>query len=135
MLSIDKAFKHQLVRLGMVPKALKRRTIMNINDRRIATLLGEERLELISQFGWKIAYLNLAYQRLGVGEDRRTDTEILDVYERMAKYGRLNHNGQRVDCLTLADFPEIEGFIIVDDTMITSPMKWPEVPFVYQYYM
>ena len=102
---------------------------------RIATVLGQERLDLVRQFDWQLDYLELAYTRLGVGETRISDEEILKVYDKMPKIHSINYEGQVRTCLTLEDFPEIEGFIIVDDSMIERPMKWPEVPFVYQYFM
>ena len=102
---------------------------------RIATVLGQERLDFVRQFDWHLDYLELAYTRLGVGETRISDEEILKVYDNMPKYGSINYQGQVKTCLSLKDFPEIKGFIIVDESMIERPMKWPEVPFVYQYFM
>ena len=43
---------------------------------RIATVLGQERLDLVRQFDWQLDYLELAYTRLGVGETRISDEEI-----------------------------------------------------------
>ena len=125
------------MRLGIPPKALKRGTIImkEISFDRIATVLGQERLDLVRQFEWQLDYLELAYTRLGVGETRISDEEILKVYDKMPKIASFNYEGQVRTCLTLEDFPEIEGFIIVDDSMIEHPMKWPEVPFVYQYFL
>ena len=102
---------------------------------RIANVLGQERLDVVGEFEWQLGYLELAYTRLGVGETRISDEEILNVYDKMPKIGSINYKGQLKTCLTLEDFPQIEGFFIVDNSMIECPMKWPMVPFVYQYFM